>query len=43
VDAAMLGYPVSEVALKRGFHKLTDLAKGEEELLTTAIALENPG
>jgi ABC-type nitrate/sulfonate/bicarbonate transport system substrate-binding protein len=39
VDAAMLGYPVSEVALKRGFHKLTDLAKGEDGAFpTTAIA-----
>jgi ABC-type nitrate/sulfonate/bicarbonate transport system substrate-binding protein len=39
VDAAMLGYPVSEVALKKGFHKLTDLAKGEDGAFpTTAIA-----
>ncbi|HTN71158.1 MAG TPA: ABC transporter substrate-binding protein [Methylomirabilota bacterium] len=39
VDAAMLGYPVSEVALKRGFHKLTDLANGEDGAFpTTAIA-----
>jgi NitT/TauT family transport system substrate-binding protein len=40
VDAAMLGYPASEVALKRGFHQLTDLAKGEDGAFpTTAIAV----
>jgi ABC-type nitrate/sulfonate/bicarbonate transport system substrate-binding protein len=39
VDAAMLGYPVSEVALKRGFRQLTDLANGEDGAFpTTAIA-----
>ena len=39
VDAAMLGYPVSEVALKRGFRQLTDLANGENGAFpTTAIA-----
>jgi len=39
VDAAMLGYPVSEVALKRGFRQLTDLAKSEDGAFpTTAIA-----
>lgn len=39
VDAAMLGYPASEVALKKGFRQLTDLAKGEDGAFpTTAIA-----
>ena len=39
VDAAMLGYPVSDVALKKGFRQLTDLAKGEDGAFpTTAIA-----
>jgi NitT/TauT family transport system substrate-binding protein len=39
VDAAMLGYPVSQVALKRGFRQLTDLAKGDDGAFpTTAIA-----
>lgn len=39
VDAAMLGYPASEVALRRGFHQLTDLAKGEDGAFpTTALA-----
>ena len=39
VDAAMLGYPASEVALKKGFRQLTVLAKGEDGAFpTTAIA-----
>jgi NitT/TauT family transport system substrate-binding protein len=39
VDAAMLGYPASEVALKRGFRQITDLAKSEDGAFpTTAIA-----
>jgi len=39
VDAAMLGYPASEVALKKGFRQLTDLAKNEDGAFpTTAIA-----
>ena len=39
VDAAMLGYPASEVALKKGFRQLTSLAKGEDGACpTTAIA-----
>ena len=39
VDAAMLGYPASDVALKKGFRQLTDLAKNENGAFpTTAIA-----
>jgi ABC-type nitrate/sulfonate/bicarbonate transport system substrate-binding protein len=39
VDAAMLGYPASDVALKKGFRQLTDLAKNEDGAFpTTAIA-----
>ena len=39
VDAAMLGYPASDVALKKGFRQLTVLAKGEDGAFpTTAIA-----
>ena len=39
VDAAMLGYPASEVALKRGFRQIADLAKSEDGAFpTTAIA-----
>jgi NitT/TauT family transport system substrate-binding protein len=38
VDAAMLGYPASEVALKRGFTQLSNLAKTENGAFpTTAI------
>lgn len=40
VDAAMLGYPASEVALKKGFTQLSDLAKTENGAFpTTAIAV----
>jgi NitT/TauT family transport system substrate-binding protein len=43
VDAAMLGYPVSQVALKGGFRQLTDLANGEDGAFpTTAIAAREP-
>lgn len=39
VDASMLGYPGGEVALKRGYRQLTDLAKSEDGAFpTTAIA-----
>ncbi|HEY7168016.1 MAG TPA: ABC transporter substrate-binding protein [Candidatus Binatia bacterium] len=39
LDAAMLGYPASDVALKRGFRQVTDLAKSEDGAFpTTAIA-----
>ncbi len=39
VDAAMLGYPASEVALKKGFTQLSNLAKTENGAFpTTAIA-----
>jgi len=39
VDAAMLGYPASELALKKGFRQLTVLAKGGDGAFpTTAIA-----
>ena len=39
VDAAMLGYPASDVALKKGFRQLTVLAEGEDGAFpTTAIA-----
>jgi len=39
VDAAMLGYPASEVALKKGFTQLSHLAKTENGAFpTTAIA-----
>ena len=44
VDAAMLGYPASDVALKKRFRQLTELAKNEDGAFpTTAIALENRG
>jgi NitT/TauT family transport system substrate-binding protein len=40
VDAAMLGYPGGELALKRGFRQLTDLSRSEEGAFpTTAIAV----
>jgi len=40
VDAAMLGYPASDVALKRGFRQISDLARGEDGAFpTTAIAV----
>src|SRR5438445_4082176 len=39
VDATMLGYPGGELALKRGYRQLTDLAKSEDGAFpTTAIA-----
>jgi len=39
VDAAMLGYPASDVALKKGFRQVTDLARSEDGAFpTTAIA-----
>ena len=39
VDATILGYPGGELALKRGYRQLTDLAKSEDGAFpTTAIA-----
>ena len=39
LDAAMLGYPASDVALKRGFRQISDLARSEDGAFpTTAIA-----
>jgi ABC-type nitrate/sulfonate/bicarbonate transport system substrate-binding protein len=39
VDAAMLGYPASDVALKKGFRQVTELAKNDDGAFpTTAIA-----
>ena len=39
VDATMLGYPGGELALKRGYRQLTELAKSEDGAFpTTAIA-----
>src|SRR5262249_34477502 len=39
MDATILGYPGGELALKRGYRQLTDLAKSEDGAFpTTAIA-----